>query len=79
MVHKCTCILSFESLFWNIFQFVFVGSVFWFTFMCLHGCASIPSFESLFWRMPVLCLLVQFFDFFFLGSRCDFCFQWLYD
>ena len=25
MVHGCTCILSFESLFWNIFQFGFVG------------------------------------------------------
>ena len=36
----------------------------WFSFMCLHGCASIPLFESLFWRMSVLCLLVQFFDFF---------------
>ena len=49
-------------------QSAFVGSIFWFSFMCLHGCASIPLFESLFWRMPVLCLWFNFLIFF-LGSR----------
>ena len=60
-------------------QSAFVGSIFWFSFMCLHGCVSIPLFEYLFWRMPVLCLWFNFLIFFSWLTAVIFLFQRLYD
>ena len=58
----------FQSLFLNIFQFAFVGSVFLFNFMCLYGCASIPCLNLCFGECRFSICWLNFFIFF-LGSR----------
>ena len=68
MVHGCTCIFSFESMFWNIFQFALLVQFFGSLSCAFTGVHRFPRLNLCFGECR---FSVCWFNFliFFLGSR----------